>query len=91
LINQLATDEINDLAFANPRLWIGTNQGLTIFDQKKDRWKRLSMSNGLSDEVITTIGLEDTVAWIGTPRGLCTVRTADYMARRQKLAPRQNI
>jgi len=91
LINQLATDEINDLAFANRQLWIGTNQGLTIFDQKKDRWKRLSMSNGLPDEVITTIGLEDTVAWIGTPRGLCTVRTADYKARRQKLAPRQNI
>ncbi|MDD5540153.1 MAG: hypothetical protein WCY30_04990 [Candidatus Neomarinimicrobiota bacterium] len=91
LINELATAVINDLAYRNNRLWIGTDQGLSIYDQKKTRWKRLSMSNGLSDEIVTTIALEDTLAWIGTPRGLSLVSIPSLKARRQKLAPRQNI
>ncbi len=91
LINELATYEVNDLAYANHRLWIGTNQGLSIYDQKKDRWKRLSMSNGLPDEIITTVALEDTIAWIGTPRGLCLVSMPQYQVRRIRLSPRQNI
>jgi len=91
LINELATSEVNDLAYGNRRLWIGTNQGLSIYDSKKERWKRLSMSSGLSDEVIMSIALEDTVAWIGTPRGLNIVTIPTYKARRVRLSPRQNI
>lgn len=91
LINEFATHVVNDIAFKNDRLWIGTDQGLSIYDQKKIRWKRLSMSSGLADEIITSIALEDTLAWIGTPRGLSLVSIPSYKARRQRLSPRQNI
>jgi len=91
LINELASAVINDLTYHNNRLWIGTDQGLSIYDQKKTRWKRLSMSSGLSDEIITTIALADTEAWIGTPRGLSIVSIPSYKVHRQKLSPRQNV
>ncbi|MFH1214624.1 MAG: hypothetical protein V1681_11080, partial [Candidatus Neomarinimicrobiota bacterium] len=91
LINELATDIVTDLAFRNDRLWIGTTQGLSIYDQKKSRWKRLSMFEGLADEIVTTIALQDTVAWIGTPRGLSVVTIPGYKARRFRLSPGQNI
>ena len=90
-INEFATPVVNDLAYKNNRLWIGTEQGLSIYDQNKNRWKRLSMSSGLADEIITSIALEDTLAWIGTPRGLNLISIPSYKARRQRLSPRQNI
>jgi len=91
LIPELATGTINDLAFGDGRLWIATTQGLTIFETRKNRWKRLSMHNGLNDEIVTSVALEDSVAWIGTPRGFCTVSIPSYKVKRQKFYSSQNI
>jgi len=51
-------------------IWVGTDLGLSIYNEKKNHWKRLSVAQGLRDENIRTIVVDDTLAWIGTPLGL---------------------
>ena len=51
-------------------IWIGTDLGLSIYNEKKNRWKRLNVAKGLRDENIWSIVVDDTLAWIGTPLGL---------------------
>lgn len=86
-INELATNEINDLLWHNDRLWIATTQGLTILDIKRNKWKRVSMAQGLSDEIVTCIGSEDSVVWVGTPRGLNAISLPEMKIRRYRLDP----
>jgi len=70
-IPELASANIFDIfEDQSGNLWIGTDQGLSIYTEKKNRWRRFSMAQGLRDENIWTIAVEDTLAWIGTPLGL---------------------
>ncbi len=69
-IPELATNRILDLKWKNGKLWVGTMQGLSIYKQKENTWKRLSVTKGLKSEIIQTIALEDSIAWIGTSLGL---------------------
>ncbi|MCD6441196.1 MAG: hypothetical protein J7L86_05355 [Candidatus Marinimicrobia bacterium] len=82
IIPEIATQNINDIAFGQNTLWIGTDQGLTIFNTQKNRWKRYSMTKGLQDEIIWTIALEDSVAWIGTPLGLNKISLPTFKIKR---------
>jgi ligand-binding sensor domain-containing protein len=86
-IHQLASDRINELAFRDNLLWIGTDQGLSIYNLRKDSWKRFSMTQGLSDEVVNSIAVTDTVAWIGTPLGLSSVSIPKFKITRFRFAP----
>ena len=86
-IHELNTDQIFDLAYKNNHLWIGTNQGLAIYNVKKNRWRGLSISKGLSDEIITSIALEDSIAWIGTPLGLNIISIHDLRVKQVNLHP----
>ena len=70
IIPEISSEKVFDIAALDDRIWIGTEQGLLVFDIRKNRWRRYSMSKGLQDEVIWTIALEDSLAWIGTPLGL---------------------
>lgn len=85
IIPELVTQNINDMAFGRNALWIGTDQGLTIFNTQKNRWKRYSMTKGLQDEIIWTIALEDSVAWIGTPLGLNKISLPAFKIKRMYL------
>lgn len=58
------------------RLWIGTNQGLTIFDMPQDTLYYINRSNGLCDNVIRGIFNDATgTNWIMTGNGLAMVKT----------------
>ncbi|MDD5765362.1 MAG: hypothetical protein PHW79_03775 [Candidatus Marinimicrobia bacterium] len=87
IIPELATELIFDINYGNRRLWVGTDMGLVIYDTAKDQWKRMGMTKGLSDEVVTTIGLEDSLAWIGTPHGLTLISLPGLKTRRVNLNP----
>ena len=70
-IPELASANIFDIAGdQSGNLWIGTDLGLSIYNESKNRWKRVSVAQGLRDETIWTIAVDDTLAWIGTPLGL---------------------
>lgn len=57
------------------RLWIGTNQGLTIFDMQKDTLYYLNRNNGLCDNVIRGIFNDNfDNNWILTGNGLAIVK-----------------
>ncbi|PIS27103.1 MAG: hypothetical protein COT43_12110 [Candidatus Marinimicrobia bacterium CG08_land_8_20_14_0_20_45_22] len=87
LVQELATTQVFDINYRNRRLWIGTDMGLVIHDMEKDQWKRMGMTKGLSDEIVTTIGLEDSLAWIGTPHGLTLISLPGFKTRRVNLSP----
>ena len=85
LIPELATHEVTELRFSDSRLWAGTTQGISIYHTKRGSWKRIAMSKGLWDEVITSIAIGDSTAWIGTPRGLNRISIPKYRVKRIKL------
>lgn len=71
LIPELSSPNIFEIVKDHQqRMWIGTDQGLSIFDYPEDEWQRISGAQGLKDEIIWTICIDDTLAWIGTPLGL---------------------
>ncbi|MBH08751.1 MAG: hypothetical protein CMG74_00075 [Candidatus Marinimicrobia bacterium] len=54
-------------------LWIGTNNGLNFYDQKKKIFKRYYASeeqNSLSANSINTLHIDDEFLWVGTDNGL---------------------
>lgn len=82
-INELASPNIFDLQEdRNGRIWIGTDQGLSIYDFPRDRWQRISGAQGLQDEYIQTICIDDTLAWIGTPLGLNKIHIPTMIVKR---------
>jgi len=87
LVQELATTQVFDINYRNRRLLIGTDMGLVIYDSEKDKWKRMDMTEGLSDEIVSTIALEDSLAWIGTPHGLTLVSLPGFKTRRVHLSP----
>ncbi len=90
-VNELNTDQILDLAYKNNCVWVGTSQGLAIYNVKKNRWRRLRMSTGLSDEIITTIALEDSIAWVGTPLGLNIISISNLKVKQVSLTPNKYL
>ncbi len=88
-IHELATYQVTELVSAHNRIWVGTTQGLSIYDRNKETWKRLAVGHGLSDEIVLTIALEDTVAWIGTRLGLSKIFIPPYKAKRVYLTTDQ--
>jgi signal transduction histidine kinase/DNA-binding response OmpR family regulator len=53
------------------RIWVGTREGLNLFDEKTKQFQIFTMSDGLPDNTILNI-LEDNhqTLWISTPNGL---------------------
>ena len=71
LITELPTAaQINSLAVdANNQLWMGTNDGLFIFAQRK--WQRVASQDGLADNHVTQITFAaDGSIWFATKGGL---------------------
>ena len=52
-------------------LWIGSNNGLTVYDSSHDKIYHLDKTNGLPDNDIMSIREDDTyILWLGTKNGL---------------------
>jgi ligand-binding sensor domain-containing protein len=82
IIPEISSSKVFDIAALDNRIWIGTEQGLLLFDLQKNRWRRYSMSKGLQDEIIWTIALEDSLTWIGTPLGLNKITLPELNIKR---------
>lgn len=54
------------------KIWIGTNDGLYIYDLTNKEYRHLSMEKGLADNGIASIQQDQQgMIWIGTDHGLC--------------------
>ncbi|ALJ01173.1 hybrid sensor histidine kinase/response regulator transcription factor [Rufibacter tibetensis] len=53
------------------KMWVGTNEGLNLFDPRTNSFRLFTKENGLSDNIILNI-LEDKQhnLWISTPNGI---------------------
>lgn len=87
VITELASSVVNDLVYNHNYLCVGTEQGLSLLDLKRNRWRRFSMAQGLTDEVITCLEATDSLIWIGTPRGLSILTLPKMTIRRFRLDP----
>lgn len=69
--SDLNTDKINCLAFSSGKLYIGTPQGLVIFDGSK--FKTYTQKNGLPSDVILCLKIDGFDVFVGTDNGLCKI------------------
>jgi len=59
------------LVSENGRLWIATNEGLTLFDPETETFTRFTEKDGLSSSFITAVLQEDNgMLWLSTAKGL---------------------
>lgn len=54
--------------------------GIYVFDRKTQTWGRINQANGLPDNRIDIIGLDEGILWVGTPKGIASadVRINDW-------------
>lgn len=73
--NSLVSNNVNTLlADSRGLIWIGTRDGMSIFNEKTGKFRTLRKENGLSDDVILHI-LEDNnhTIWVSTSSGLTNI------------------
>ena len=66
----LETDQVNVIEADSVYVWFGTEEGLSQYDKKKDRWKTFNTFSGLRDNWVSALKSDDEVLWIGTESGL---------------------
>lgn len=61
----------NDV-YARNLIFIGTDFGVSTFDPNSYSWGRISVTNGLPDNEIQTIGIDEGIIWVITKEGLAS-------------------
>lgn len=66
------TDEINDIdGKLNGRyLWMATEMGVIKFDRRNKSFSTIDRRNGLTNELVWSVCLDDDILWIGTETGI---------------------
>ncbi|RNI31703.1 response regulator [Rufibacter latericius] len=64
------------------QMWVGTNEGLNLFDPETNSFRLFTKENGLADNIILNI-LEDRRhdLWISTPNGISKLEIKGRLAR----------
>lgn len=72
-------DGISDI-YASEFIFISTHYGIYTFDRNSENWSRITQANGLPDNKIDIIGLDEGILWVATPNGLASadVRINDW-------------
>ena len=67
-----ANNAIYDIAYEAPnRIWIGTEEGLNLFDTETNTFQTLTVRDGLPDNLVSRIFLDQQGRlWASTPKGL---------------------
>lgn len=77
---------ISSLAVVNNRIWIGTNQGIMIYNPTTDRIDRLNQENSaLKTNIINFIHQDEKeIVWIGTDRGEYRIEEEKWKSYNEK-------
>jgi ligand-binding sensor domain-containing protein len=81
-ITQLRSDEVNSIAADTAFIWFGTEDGLAMYDKKKDRWNTFNIQDNLWDDVVTSVVLSDSILWIGTESGINWMQLSGNIIKR---------
>jgi hypothetical protein len=67
--------------YASEFVFISSNYGIYTFDRNSEKWSRITTANGLPDNTIDIIGIDQGILWVNTPLGLASadVRINDWV------------
>ena len=71
--------------YASEFIYISSPSGIYSFDRNSEKWGRITTANGLPDNNIDIIGLDDGILWVSTPSGIASadVRINDWVTYEQ--------
>lgn len=71
-IQGFKTDEINDIVGTvnGQYLWMATDMGVIKFDRQKKSFSTIDRRQGLTDETVWSLCLDNDILWIGTETGI---------------------
>jgi hypothetical protein len=61
---------INRILTSHQAIWVATNEGVLKYDREMQRWVRFTYEDGLADDRVYSLQLEDDYIYFGTARGL---------------------
>ncbi len=61
---------INTIHATRQAIWVGTNDGVLKYDRRMMRWRKFTMLDGLADNRVYSIEMDDDYIFFGTARGL---------------------
>jgi len=66
----MSSDEINRFEIAEGKVYCATEEGLNIYDPKKDRWRRLASKSRILSGRVNDVAIYDGFIWAATDFGL---------------------
>ncbi len=69
----MSSDEVNRFTFAGGKIYCATEQGINIYDPKKDRWRRIVSTDGLLSERVNDVLVDNGSLWAATDLGLSRI------------------
>jgi ligand-binding sensor domain-containing protein len=72
----MSSDEVNRFTVAGGKIYCATEQGINIYDPKKDRWRRIVSTDGLLSERVNDVLVDDGSLWAATALGLNRIALA---------------
>ena len=67
---EISSDEVNEFAIHQNKLYCATEYGVVIYDRRKDRWRRLLPTDGLADERVNDVLAYEGALYAATDLGL---------------------
>ena len=61
--------EFRDIAFTDSTVWFATNKGLMKYDREMNNWRLFTTSDGLIDNNVYHIDVENDNLWLSTEKG----------------------
>jgi len=72
-LNDLFSDQVTSIALDDTCTWFGTEHGLACFDPEKNEWHTYDVSQGLGDNYVFDVEVDEDNVWIGTLNGLSQI------------------
>ena len=91
LIYEFASGRVSEIDYENGILIAGTNEGLTTFETKNNRWRRFSVHDRLYDDVINSVAIDSNIAMIGTEFGLNSLNLSNWSIHSIELSATENL
>ena len=71
----MSSDEINRFEISGGKVYCATEEGVNIYDSKKDRWRRLASKSRILSGRVNDVALYDGFIWAATDFGLYRITT----------------
>jgi len=72
---EMSSDEVNRFEIAGGKIYCATEEGVNIYDPKKDRWRRLASKSRILSGRVNDVAVYDGFIWAATDFGLYRVTT----------------